>query len=356
MRTSSITMLPQRQAAGGDGAAQGASVAAGQTTPTFAGNSDASATAHENQALARTRTVWWYGLGGLWVVDALLQAQPSMFAPNGLAGNVVLPAAQGQPNWIAVPMLWGLGIWERHPIAWNGVAILLEIVIGCLLVGGWRRPIWGRAGLVMSIVWGLMVWYFGEGLGGLFSGSPTYLAGAPGSALLYVLLASALLLPASIWASPHLLRALQVGGGIVLGFGGLLQLAPLYWSPLGLASVLQTEAMMPLPFGLDALDAHLIASMASAPVVWNAALCALLLVPAIALLFGRVSKILYLVTLAWLLFVWMIFQGCGMIFSGMATDPNTPVLWALFFVPGMVAAHGRTWAHLPLQPARHLPS
>jgi hypothetical protein len=295
------------------------------------------------EALARVRIVWWYSLGGLWILDALLQAQPIMFTTMGLAGNVVLPAAQGQPHWIAAPMLWAIGVWERHPAAWNGAAVGLELLTGGLLLVGRRWPSWGRAGLLLSIGWGLIVWYFGEGLGGLFMDSPTYLAGAPGSALLYVLLASALLLPESVWTAPRprLLRGLQVGVGALWGIGGLLQLAPLYWSPLGLASVLQNVAMMPLPFGLGALDAQLVASMANAPVLWNAALSALLLGPAVALLVGRGGKALCVFAGGWLLIVWVVFQGCGMVFSRMSTDPNTPLLWALLLLPVWFAARRR---------------
>jgi hypothetical protein len=88
-------------------------------------------------ALARVRIVWWYGLGALWLLDALLQAQPIMFTNAGLVGNVLLPAIQGQPSWIAGPMMWGAGIWADHSAAWNAVAVALELLIGCLLFAGW---------------------------------------------------------------------------------------------------------------------------------------------------------------------------------------------------------------------------
>jgi hypothetical protein len=329
-------------AAGGDGVAASTRPQAHSDSQPLAPLVHATAQASAGaDALARAhgvRVAWWYSLAGLWILDALLQAQPSMFTTMGLAGNVVLPAAQGQPGWIAVPMLWGVGVWERHPVAWNGAAVGVELLIGCLLLVGRRWPSWGRAGLLLSIGWGLLVWYFGEGLGGLFTDSPTYLAGVPGAALLYVLLASALLLPESVWASPRLLRRFQVGVGALWGIGGLLQLAPLYWSPLGLASVLQTVAMMPLPFGLAVLDARLVALMANAPVLWNAALSALLLGTAVALLVGRGGKALCLLAVLWLVFVWVVFQGCGMVFSRMSTDPNTPLLWALLLLPTWFAA------------------
>jgi hypothetical protein len=292
-------------------------------------------------ALARTRTVWGYGLGLLWLLDALLQAQPSMFTPNFVQG-VILPAAQGQPDWIAGPMQWGAQLWSQQPVFWNAAAVGLELVIGLLLlVGGQRHRAWGRAGLWLSIGWGLVVWSFGEGLGGLATGSASYLVGAPGSALLYVLLASLLLLPEAWWRSPRLLWTLQAGGAALWALGAVLQLAPLYWTPLGLASVLQNVAMMPLPFGLAALDAPLVASLANAPVVWNLALIGVMLLPAGLLLVGRQRRLPYLVLFAWILFLWVVFQGGGMLLSGMSTDPNTPPLWVLLLLPGWFAACGR---------------
>jgi hypothetical protein len=294
-------------------------------------------------AQASLRAIWWYGLGGLWLLDAVLQAQPTMFTATGMLGNVLLPAAQGQPAWIAGPMLWGAAVWAGHAAPWNTAAVILEALIGCLILVGRRWPSLGRTGLALSIGWALIVWYFGEGLGGLFSGSPTYLAGAPGSAFLYALLAGALLLPDTAWSSRYLLVGLRVAVGGFWTVGALFQMAPVYWTPLGLASVLQNVAMMPLPFGLTALDARLVTAMAVTPIAWNAGLCAVMFGLALALLLGRGGKAPYILALVWfallwLAFLWVVFQGLGMIFSGMATDPNTPPLWALLLLPGWFAA------------------
>jgi hypothetical protein len=87
----------------------------------------------------------------------------------------------------------------------------------------------GRARPVRRV--GLIVWYFGQGLGELFTGSATYLMAAPGSALLYALLAATLLLPRTVWSSPGLLATLRVGGGALWAMGALLQLGPPFWSP-----------------------------------------------------------------------------------------------------------------------------
>lgn len=308
-------------------------------------------------ALERLRAVWWYGLGGLWLLDAALQAQPSMFTATGMLGNVLLPASQGQPAWIAGPMGWGAEIWAAHATAWNATAVLIEALIGCFILLGRRWPPLGRIGLTLSIGWALIVWYFGEGLGGLFAGSPTYLAGAPGSAFLYALLAGALLLPATVWSSRRLLGGLRVVAGGFWVIGALFQTAPMYWTSLGLASVLQNVAMMPLPFGLTTLDEQLVAALAAAPIIWNAALCAVMLALGLALLLGHKGRAPYVLALAWfaLLWVallWVVFQGVGMVFSGMATDPNTPPLWALLLLPGWFAARASREQE-PARPLRH---
>jgi hypothetical protein len=52
-------------------------------------------------------------------------------------------------------------------------------------------PRTARLALGASIVWGLGVWYAGEGLSEMASGHASLITGAPGSALLYVVLAAA---------------------------------------------------------------------------------------------------------------------------------------------------------------------
>jgi hypothetical protein len=88
------------------------------------------------------------------------------------------------------------------------------------------------------------------------------------------------------------------------------------------------------------LDAQLVASIAGAPVVWNAVTCAVMLGMAVVLCIGRGGRIPYVIAFLWLLFVWVVFQGLGVVFSNMSADLNTPPLWALLLVPGWVAAGG----------------
>jgi len=77
----------------------------------------------------------------------------------------------------------------------------------------------------------------------------------------------------------------------------------------------------------------LVASMAQAPILWNAALSTAMFGLAVVFLLGLGGRTLYILALVWLAFVWVVFQGVGMVLSGMATDPNTPLLWVLMLLP-----------------------
>ena len=78
--------------------------------------------------------------------------------------------------------------------------------------------------------------------------------------------------------------------------------------------------------------------MAQAPVLWNVALSAIMAGVGTALLLGRGSKWLYILIAIWCIVLWVLFQGFGMVFSGMATDPNTAPLWILMLSPGWLTA------------------
>lgn len=104
--------------------------------------------------------------------------------------------------------------------------------------------------------------------------------------------------------------------------------------------------MMPLPFGLSALDAQLVASMAQAPMLWNAAVStAIMFGLAVVFLLGLGGRTLFILALVWLGFVWVVFQGVGMVLSGMAADPNTPPLSVLMLFPAwfVMCAHSRPY-------------
>ena len=131
----------------------------------------------------RARRVLLLGLGGLWLFDGLLQMQPYMFTMN-LITQILRPIAAGQPWWLTRLIDWSIALVTPHLSLFNWSIVLLQITIGLSLWSGRRSLV--TAGLWLSIAWGLAVWVFGEGIGGLLTGSPTFLSGAPGSVLLYV--------------------------------------------------------------------------------------------------------------------------------------------------------------------------
>ncbi len=124
------------------------------------------------------------GLGLVWLLDAALQFQPFMFG-RGFVTQIVDPTTMGSPAVIANSVTASGQVILAHAVLFNAAfaAVQLALAIGLF----WRRTT--RAALAGTIVWGLAVWWLGESFGMLFSGSASPLTGAPGAALLYVLLA-----------------------------------------------------------------------------------------------------------------------------------------------------------------------
>jgi hypothetical protein len=122
-------------------------------------------------------------LGAFWLLDGALQLQSFMFT-RAFSQTVLGPAAVGQPRPLAVPILWFAHLVGSHPVQWNTAFAVIQIAIGLgLLIPGTVRP-----ALIASIVWAGGVWCFGEGFGGILTGSASPLTGAPGAVLLYALL------------------------------------------------------------------------------------------------------------------------------------------------------------------------
>ena len=125
-------------------------------------------------------------LGVLWLIDAGLQFRPAMFSGR-FATDVLSPAAEGQAPFVSVPVEHVAHLVHEHPALFNAAFASLQLVIGIGVL--MRRTV--VAALCTSMVWALAVWYLGEGLGGLTGPNAALLTGAPGAALLYVVLAAA---------------------------------------------------------------------------------------------------------------------------------------------------------------------
>lgn len=143
------------------------------------------------------RWILWYGLASFWLVDAILQIQPPM-SSSMFVDMVVAPVLQGEPTWYLRTLGQGIQLWTNHQIASAVFAAVIQLAIAVFLFLGKDRRI-GKIGLWISIAWSLVVWTLGEGMGGILSGSPTFITGSPGSVILYIVAAVLLLLPISRW-------------------------------------------------------------------------------------------------------------------------------------------------------------
>ncbi len=133
--------------------------------------------------ILRTQRTLQIVLGVLWILDAALQFQPYMFG-KGFVDSFILPNAQGQP-FVVGDLITHIGHFLAPDVAvWNTFFALIQLAIGVGLL--FRRTV--RPALAVSFVWVIGVWFFGEGLGMLLTGTATALTGAPGSVLLYGLL------------------------------------------------------------------------------------------------------------------------------------------------------------------------
>lgn len=119
-------------------------------------------------------------LGSLWILDALLQFQPKMFG-NAFFFMIILPGAHGQPT----PIAWSITsighFLMRDGAVWNFLFASIQLAIGV----GILMPRYFRQALTLSFIWILGVWWFGEGLGMLLTGTASPLTGAPGAVLIY---------------------------------------------------------------------------------------------------------------------------------------------------------------------------
>ncbi len=279
------------------------------------------------------RRVLLYGLGSLWLLDGILQMQPGMFTMD-MVSTIMQPAASGEPHWLTALIDWSIHLTTSHLVLFNWLVVAVQILIGVMLLMPRRRLVtWG---LWLSIAWGLAVWLFGEGLGQLLTGTATFLTGAPGSVLLYVAAAALLLSEdrTSWWRGRRVDAATWIVA-LTLLLGGLLQFSPVYWTGLGLASPFGSGAMMPQPLFIRQSLGFMATLVGESPIAANAVSIVIALGLGIALLAWPRSRAVRWATLAWLALTWWFGQDLGMLFSGMATDPNSaPVLALLLWAGG----------------------
>jgi hypothetical protein len=123
-------------------------------------------------------------LGVLWLLDGLFQFKSFMYT-HSIVTEVFAPAARGQPGFIGGPMKTFANFYGGDLTLWNTLAGEIQVAIGLGLILTKKTV---KAALLVSFVWALIVWWFGEGFGGLTSNTlPSPLMGAPGAVILYAI-------------------------------------------------------------------------------------------------------------------------------------------------------------------------
>jgi hypothetical protein len=262
-------------------------------------------------------------LGVLWVIDGLLQLQHRMFTA-AFASQVIAPAADGQPRFVSGVMHFWMHIFLRQPFVCNALVALTQLGIGVLLI----RKSTVKYGLVGSVIWGLFVWYVGEGLGGLTTAQTTLLMGAPGAALLYAVIAFGVRPGESQQSREANRPATWLNyAWVALWLGGaLLQLMNGQNSSADLSSMIRGMADG-APGWLAALDVH-VANWLHNQGNWVIALLVVLqaLIGLLALAPRRVRAAGIAAGIVLSLIFWVIGQSLGGYYTGLATDPNTAPL------------------------------
>lgn len=270
-------------------------------------------------------------IGGLWLLDGLLQLQPGMFTMN-MVNGIMVPAIDGQPAPIAASLHWIVTFTSANLIAINLCIAIVQIVLGVLLLSGrFVKP-----AIIASIIWALIVWYAGEGMSLLLTGQGSILTGAPGAVILYPIIALAFYprKTASGEQKPLLSRLwLRRIFAFFWIFAALLQLQPYWWQD---GQISQASGSMLSPGTLSSVivDPSL-QWFAQVTVHDEILLNIVLIIVFLALGLGIFSsKEEYLrpwliASIVVLLFVWWFGEALGMILTGMGTDPNTGPLLIL---------------------------
>jgi hypothetical protein len=299
--------------------------------------------------LVRTQRVLQIILGLFWLLDAGLQFQPYMFG-RGFTTTYLLNNAHNQPDivrWIITNIGNFVG---PHVAVWNTFFALIQVAIGLGLL--FRRTV--RTALAASFFWAFGVWFFGEGLGQIFTGSASALTGAPGSVLLYGLIGLMVwprsarsegeeTEPSGIASSP---AARGIGGVVtpLLVWCGYWSLAAiLFLLPNNRTPTSVSSAIVGMSPGEPSAYSHFLDSFGThfgnggVGTTWLLAIGSLI-VGFGPLVFRRPTP--FLATGGLLAsFFWVSGQGLGGIFTGSGTDPNSGplvVLLALAMAPAVL--------------------
>lgn len=278
-------------------------------------------------------------LGCFWILDGVLQFQPSMFG-RGFVTNILLPNASGQP----APLAWSITTVGHFVLpdvgVWNFLFGSVQLLIGIGLL--FRRTV--KPAIVVMAVWSFGVWWFGEGFGQLFMAMASPLTGAPGAVLLYPVIGF-LVWPtgrsrddnaAGIASSPGASGPLGVRAALGAWTGFWTLSAVLWLLPANRAAGAISSQISGAAAGEPSWYAHLLSSLSAniGPhatfISWELALASLVI--GLGPLLSRRATPYLLVGLALEMAYWVTGMSLGAMMTGSGTDPNAGPLVALLAI------------------------
>ena len=279
------------------------------------------------------RRVRTWLLGVAWLVDAALQYQHYMFT-QAFPRETIRPTAAGNPGWVHDPIEWSATLMSHHLILLNGGFATLQLLIALGLL--WRLT--RKLALVSSAIWGLLVWWMGEGLGGILTGPVSLLGGLPGGALLYVVIA-VLRWPRRGVPWDRSQRSVAAAGPV--GRVATLALWVALWIWFAVETLLPANrsagGMHDTVAGMTDGEPHWIRSintwaaqlLAGRGLVVSIVLAICLMLIALCVFLPSMTRPGLILAIVVSLAIWVVAQDFGGIATGTATDLNTGPLLAL---------------------------
>ncbi len=267
-------------------------------------------------------------LGLIWLLDGALQFQSFMYSKGFI--QLLTGLSAGQPSWVASSVNWGAHRLQANMDVYNTLFALVQVAIGLGLL--YRRTV--KPALVVSFLWALVVWWFGEAFGMLFMATTPMggvamaspLTGAPGAVLLYGLIGLV------VWPNGRPGGLLGVRGARAAWATLWLLMAYLWLVEAGGANAI-SNAINAAPSGMSWLSS--VQNSAANGAKGNGVIIALVLGAAsaaigIAVAVNWRAKTFLILAIVLNLAYWVVGQGFGGIFQGGATDPNAGLLFVVF--------------------------
>jgi hypothetical protein len=270
-------------------------------------------------------------LGGLWLADGALQLQPFMFG-RGFVNQILMPAYMGSPAGVTGPALAFTRLVLHDPGAWNTAFAVTQLLLGAALL--WRRTV--RAALAGSVVWALAVWWIGEGLGGVLSGSATPLTGAPGAVILYAL-AAVLAWPARAGrgtdgpvaaGSPPGLTAARVAWLALWGSFAYFILQAANRAPGALRGTFAGLASRE-PGWIAAMDKSLASAAGTQGLAVSIGLAVVFVAAGLGVFWPATTRPALLLSVIAAAAIWVLGENFGAVATGRGTDPSTGLVLVL---------------------------